>query len=193
MRISGITWSGPPVDDAALLGTLPDALATLLAAQNGFIVHNGALHVRGVCDVPPWHSLRRAWKGAGGFAALYEEVQPTDVPFAEDMLGDQFLLRGQRVMRLVAETGEVEEMSASLGSFFASVEEDIVTFLNVSLQRELEPGMLLFAYPPFCLNTKDGHQMKPCPSDQVIAFHADFARQIRSVGDGESVQIEWTP
>ncbi len=133
------------------------------------------------------------WESVDAFASLYDDVRRSDVPFAEDMLGDQFLLREGRVMRLVAETGVVEGKAESLRKFFEGVEEDIAGYLNLSLDQLIEPGMLLFAYPPFCLDTKDGYQLKACPSDQVIAFHADFARQIRSVGDCESVQIDWKP
>lgn len=191
MTISGITWAGQAMDDPAILTAMPEDLVVVLRATNGFIVRHGALHVRGACLTPSWHSLRHATEGDAAFSALYDEVLRTDIPFAEDMLGDQFLLRAGRVMRLVAETGEVEEKEKSLKRFFERVEEDVAAYLNVSLDQRVDPGMLLSAFPPFCLDTENGYQLKSCPSEQVIAFHADFARQIRSVGDGESVRIEW--
>src|SRR3954453_4788104 len=107
MRLEDVTFVGPPIDDPEVLGLLPPELAGLLAGQNGFVQFRGGLHVRGACRGPAWHSLREAWLGEGSFHRHYPEVRPGDVPFAEDCLGDQFLLREGRVWRLAGETGEV--------------------------------------------------------------------------------------
>lgn len=117
MELSGITWSGPPIDDAEIAAELPRELRAVLGAVNGFILFGGALHVRGAVQDPPWHFLRHAWRGAESLAALYPALPPDDVPFAQDCVGDQFLLRGGSVLRLQAETGEVEDVGRSLFAF----------------------------------------------------------------------------
>src|SRR5262249_38743554 len=106
MRLEHITYSGPPPDDGDLLTRLPAELSSLLRQPNGYIQFYGGLHVRGLCREPAWHSLRDAWDGEHAFHRLYPEVQPEDIPFAEDCLGDQFLLRDGLVWRLMAETGD---------------------------------------------------------------------------------------
>ena len=83
----------------------------ILSDANGFILHEGALHVRGVSFAPEWHSLRAAWRGPSAFHTLYESVLSTDIPFAQDQVGDQFLLRDGRVLRVSAETGEVDALA----------------------------------------------------------------------------------
>lgn len=41
---------------------------------------HGALHVRGVCTMPEWHSLASVVSGPGALHAHYPALQPTDVP-----------------------------------------------------------------------------------------------------------------
>ena len=47
MNISGITWRGESIDDVEILRELPPSLVRILSDTNGFILHDGALHVRG--------------------------------------------------------------------------------------------------------------------------------------------------
>ena len=82
MDIPGITWKGESIEDVEILRELPADLVRVLSETNGFILHEGALHVRGACLTPDWHSLRAAWRGAKAFHILYEDVRPSDIPFA---------------------------------------------------------------------------------------------------------------
>src|SRR5258706_13593212 len=119
MDIHGITWQGESVEDVEILPELPADLVRLLGKRNGFIVHEGAVHIRGACLTPEWHSLRAAWRGPKAFHSLYEDVRRSDVPFAQDLIGDQFLIRDGSVLRLFAETGETEPLAPNLHDFFA--------------------------------------------------------------------------
>ena len=114
MELDHVTFVGPPIDDHEILAKIPANLAGLLQQLNGFIQFHGGLHVRGACRQPSWHSLRDAWVGVHAFHSLYPTVHPEDVPFTEDCLGDQFLLRDERVHRLAAETGELQALNLSL-------------------------------------------------------------------------------
>jgi len=194
MKRTGITFTGPEVDDQAFLASLPSALRAVLEESNGFILLHGALHVRGACAEPEWHSLRHAWRGAMAFHELYDTVTPDDIPFAQDCAGDQFLLRNGHVVRLLAETGEVESVAIDLQDFFAKVEEDPEEFLNSAPEHPLQPGQLLHAYPPFCMRSGGpGYSLRPCSAREVIMFHADFAKQIAKVPDGGEIKIKVSP
>lgn len=191
MKISGITWRGESFDDPEILSELPPELAQILSVANGFILHNGALHVRGASLFPEWHSLRAAWRGASAFHALYDSVRPTDIPFSQDQLGDQFLIRDGSVLRLIAETGELESLVESVADFFSRVNEDIEAFLNVGLRHSMQPGQLMLAFPPFVLKESGGSaSLKPAPACDVISFHADLARQIQDVPDGGQIVLK---
>ncbi len=191
MDIPCITWKGESIEDVEILRQLPPELVRVLSDTNGFILHAGAVHVRGACLTPEWHSLRAAWHGPKSFHTLYEEVRPSDIPFAQDQVGDQFLIREGVILRLSAETGEIARLADSLQDFFSGVTRDIEGFLNVGLGHRLQPGQLLHAYPPFCFRESGaGASLAPLPASEVILFHADLARQIRDVPDGGRVEFK---
>jgi len=108
-------------------------------------------------------------------------------------MGDQYLLRGEEVFRLNAETGEVDRFAADLESFLAGINGDIADYLNVGLDHQLEPGFLLHAYPPFCMaESGEGASLRPASSGELILFHAALAAQIRNVPDSGKVVITVT-
>ncbi len=191
MTITGITWQGESIDDEELFHRLPAELTRVLRDINGFILNHGALHFRGASVSPGWHALRAALEGPTAFHNLYEKVEATDVPFAQDQMGDQFLLRHGEVCRLSAESGDVELLSYSLDDFFRKVSEDIEAFLNVGLGHTMQPGQLLLAYPPFVVRTSVSQaSLKPVSAAEVIGFHAELARQIQHAPDGTSLEFE---
>lgn len=195
MQLEHVTFTGPPLDDGDLLARLPANLAGLLLQINGFIQFHGGLHIRGVCREPAWHSLRDAWDGEAAFWRLYPEVSKTDVPFGEDCMGDQFLLRDGVTHKLAAETGEVESLKVGLREFFEAVAADPVEFLSLHplLQHQqdggqLEPGQLLAAYPPFCTTeSADGVSLAAISAAERRRFLADLAAQLRDVPDGGQI------
>jgi hypothetical protein len=187
MEFAHITFRGLAIDDTDVLDRVPSELGNLLRQLNGFIQFHGGFHVRGACHEPWWHSLRAAWEGDEAFHRLYPQVRAEDVPFAEDCLGDQFLLRGSGVVRLRAETGESELLGLSFGAFLDRVQKDPVEILTLGpLQRfrdeggRLEPGQSLGAYPPFC--TKEaaaGVHLAAIPTRERRRFLAAFAARLR--------------
>jgi hypothetical protein len=191
MNISGITWRGESVDDVEILRELPPELVRILSDTNGFILHDGALHVRGASITPEWHSLRVALREPSAFHTIYENVHATDIPFAQDQVGDQFLLRDGRVLRLSSETGDIEPLADSLDEFFSRVAADIEGFLNAGLGHTMQPGQLLLAFPPFVFQESGaGASLKAVRAGEVILFHADLARQIRDIPDGGQIKIK---
>lgn len=183
------TWHGPAIDDEEILAAVPVGLFELLLELNGFIVAGGTLHLRGACFVPEWHSLRAAWNGEEAFHQLYAEVLPADIPFAQDCFGDQFLLREGAVLRLFAETGEMEEIAGSLDDFLSAAQDDIEGYLNVQ-PAELAPGQLTLAYPPFCVEESESEVgLSKLPAIEVIRFHATVAKQLRGVPEGARIKF----
>jgi len=191
-----LTFSGPPIDDPATLTRLPSLLAAALRGRNGVIAYGGGLHVRGACREPAWHSLRAAWEGPNAFHALYPGVQSTDIPFAEDAFGDQFLVRAGAVVRLEAEWGGIVEVSVSVERFFASLVADANSVLGfdprqvlAALAAPLAPGQLVQAFPPFVLKTEAKVQLHPVLTDQLRRSLAILADELRGLPDGKSVRV----
>ena len=198
LELRGVTWQGPSVDDESLLPDLPPELASLLAQINGFVLFGGCLHVRGAVADPRWHSLRRAWRDYEfAIPTLYRLPDDSGVPFAQDCVGDQFLLQGGLVWTLSAETGQIAPTSKTLFEFLTAASTDPEGMLQpaplLQFQRDgghLVPGHLLHVYPPFCTKeSASGVSIKDVPCDELIRFHADFARQIAGVAEGGHVRV----
>jgi hypothetical protein len=190
-EIGQITFVGSQIDDPEILPRLPQDLAALLRETNGFVLFHGGLHVRGAVRSPAWHSLRQVMEGEDALHTLYPSVASIDIPFAEDCMGDQFLLREDSVWCLRTETGELEKTANSLTEFWAAIAKDACGALNFNPNLRLQPGQLLLAYPPFCTKeSANGTSLKPVPALQLIHFHADLAKQIAQLPKGAQFKIK---
>ncbi len=186
MELTEITYRGPDITDQDIFGKLSEDYQNLLRQANGFIAFAGGLHVRGACLTPEWHSIRKVWLGDFALYKLYSSLNQTDAPFAQDCVGDQFILREGMVHRLRAETGELHDLQMDLQTFMRSAQDDPVEFLSLypllQFQNEggeLEPGQLLSVYPPFCTKeSKNGVSLKAVPVFDRLEFLAYFSRQI---------------
>jgi hypothetical protein len=194
-------YLGPPIDDPAILATLPSALADLLRRANGYVAYHGGLHVRGACVAPAWHSLREAWHGEQAIHRLFSVVLPSDIPFAEDALGDQFVLRDGIVHRLDAEQGELTSLRLGLAAFDAAVRADPVEYLQLQpLERfraeggELEPGQLLSVYPPYVFKQSASDvSLRAIATADRLGFLAALSAAIRDLPDGTEIVIPAPP
>jgi len=193
MKLSNITWQAGESTDLKMLKSLPVELRELVSSTGGFIVHHGAIHFRGCAEEPKWNSLRELYWGDSSLKTKYQQIDLDDIPFAHDQVGDFYLWRNEEIFHLDAETGEVSKFEHSLERFLGGIEENIEEYLNISLDRRLEPGRALHAYPPFCTaEAADGVSLRDIPIDELIEFHADFARQIRDLPDGGKLTVELT-
>jgi hypothetical protein len=187
---------GPPIDDFDIFSRLPSKIGEALKTKNGYVLGDFALHIRGACNEPLWHSLRYAWDGPHSLHELYPSIQATDIPLAEDCFGDQYLLRDDRVVHLLGESGEVEFLGMEWDEFIAHAETNPGKFFGLQeLQRfhreggTLAPGQSLSVYPPFIAKSETPRSLRAISSSERILWLADFARQIRSIPDGTPVEI----
>jgi hypothetical protein len=202
MELRHVTYFGPPIErDSEILATLPSNLEAVLEQINGFILFEGGLHVRGVCTDPPWHSIRSVLVGEHSLHHLYPSLLATDVPFAQDCMADQFVLRERKVFKLYAETGDLDPLDLTLPAFFEAAQNNPIEFLRMEpllrYQRDvgsLQPGQVLHAYPPFCTEeSAHGVSLKAVPIGAAISFLAEFARSISGLADGKKFRIKVVP
>jgi hypothetical protein len=202
MELSNVTFIGPPFEEApALVAALPDNMVGLLRQINGFILLQGGLHVRGICATPEWHSLASVLAGPGALHAQYPALLASDVPFAQDCVADQYVLREGVVYKLEAETGQLSSRGLALSEFFASAQTNPIEFLGIQLLLRYQqgggvllPGQVLNVYPPFCTQeAAQGVSLRAVPVGEALAFLADFSRQISSLADGESFRGKVVP
>ena len=198
MAQSKSPYIGSEITDAAILDNMPEDYRRLLSRTNGFILFDGGLHVRGAVLAPKWHSLRKVWLGDFALHKLFPSISESDVPLAQDCLGDQFLLRGGIVHKLDAEVGEVESLGMGLETFLNRAQDDPVGFLSLepllqfmSEGGELKPGQLLSVYPPFITKeAANGVSLRAVSMFERISFLADFSRQISGIAEGGKVEIK---
>jgi hypothetical protein len=139
------------------------------------------------------------WRGASSLAERYPTALATDVPFAQDAVGDQFLLRDDIVYRMATETGELESLGVGLMEFLRRAEEDPLGYLSleplVAFERTggvLKPGQLLSVYPPFCTRASQPRSIEAISAADRLAFLAHLAEQLRDVPDGGMISFERT-
>jgi len=190
-------YSGPPIDDPAILDLLPGDLRSFLLRCNGYVAFHGGLHVRGACLTPTWHSLRHRWFGPEALQSLFAAVHHDDIPFGEDALGDQYLLRRGVVYRLAAEIGELKSLEVDLQEFDRRVRANPVEYLSLGPLEEfrvtggtLAPGQLLSVFPPFVVReSATGVSYRAISAEERIRFLAGLARQISDVPDGAQIDL----
>lgn len=197
LELPGLTYIGLPMDDRGLAEAVPLALSAVLVDANGFVALGGAFHLRGIATEPPWHSLGAAWKGEKALHRLFPVLSVDDVPFGQDALGDQFLLRGDQVWHLLAEIGELQPTGLDLRDFLkriAAAPEEMLPIVYVrKFQNDggsLLPGQLLTVYPPLCTReSKAGVSLRAISATERLQFLADFAAQISELPDGSRIEI----
>jgi len=194
MVAEGLVYEGPPINDDRTLARVPEALEELLRSTNGFIALRGGLHIRGACTAPAWHSLAAAWEGPNAIHELYPAVSIADVPFAEDCVGDQFILRAGVVLKLDAELGELFQVSEDLQGFWelarARPGELIATgALESDAGESLEPGWLLHVLPPYCLEAGADRSARAIEALELRDWHASLAKELSELPDGSTVKF----
>ena len=148
-------YIGPDITDFDTYQKLPADLQSILSKKNGYLQYNSAFHLRGCCTEPAWHSLAHYWTGDLALFSLYPNIQPDDIPFAENILGDQIFLREDVVWYLNGETGNIFCYNLDLQNFLQLINENPTEHLNCTIlthylqsNEQAKPGQLLHAYPP---------------------------------------------
>lgn len=198
MEWSKPDYVGSEITDVEILAKVPDDYRRLLSETNGFVLFDGGLHVRGAVLSPEWHSLRKIWLGDFALYKLFPAIEETDVPFAQDCLGDQFVLCNGIVHKLDAEVGEIDSLGVDLQTFLKQAQENPVEYLSLepllqfmSEGGKLKPGQLLSVYSPFIAEeSANVVSLKAISMFDRIGFLADFARQITGIPKGTKIEIK---
>lgn len=155
-ELRGISYQSEQIEDRETYNSLPAEIKQLIDDVKGVVAYQGGLHIRGCVREPQWHSLFEAWKGEMAFQKHYPELRATDIPFAEDCLGDQYFWRLGTVWSLMCETGDIEDTELDVFEFLDAIVEDPVEFLSMEplivyleQNESLEAGKVLNVEPSF--------------------------------------------
>ncbi|SDX41106.1 SMI1/KNR4 family protein [Hymenobacter psychrophilus] len=196
--MKGIIYTGSELTDLVTLARLPTYLQAFLRAQNGVVAYFGGLHIRGCVAAPSWHALAQVWQGERALWRTYGELRKSDIPFGQDCVGNQFLLRGDAVLLLDTETGELADLDVDFKHFLFGAEKFPMDALGLEPLRTfqqaggvLQPGQLLNLYPPLCLatNGRTAPASKAVPVAKRLDWLAGFYEQIKNLPDGQAVTL----
>jgi len=160
---SNFTYKGPPIDDEDFLKVLPLELNKFLRKFNGFIFEKGLFHLRGVCKYPIWHSLKTALSGFRSIRTFFPILSQKDIPFSQDIYGNQFIIRDDNIFRLDVEKGSLDSLNLSFENFIRKILRKPDDFIDLGIYYEflksdetIEPGELINYSPPFSVKQSSG-------------------------------------
>jgi hypothetical protein len=190
--------TGEMVQYLAKWGARGNELASLLKKRNGFFAYESSLLVRPFGSLSPPLGLRE-WNAHDLWNSAYEEHLEDILFFSEDAFGGQFCIHTEKIWTFDPETGELEEVSASLDAWAALLMKDYNYRTGYSLAHSwqlkhgpLKSGVRLLPKLPFVLGGKyEISNLYPVEDVKGMLFRAQIANQIRGVPDGGEVTIEF--
>jgi hypothetical protein len=188
MDFKGVTYQSIEPLDETLMERLPEDLQDFYRVCNGLIAFNGGLHIRSCVQGDTWISLGRYWTGEKALHKVYPNLLTSDIPFAQDCVGDQFFMRDDTVWLLSTETGEVMDMEVELDEFLEISIEDPVEYLameplvhHLDSEGALELGHLVHVVPGLSLDLGDdtAYHIDSLPVDKRLDWLKDFFNEHR--------------
>lgn len=179
-------------------GVLGEQLGAILDRKNGFLAFESALHVLGagndckpsVVDLNRWNALT-CWR------AEYEDQAMGCVFFAEDLFGEQFAIRGDRVVQFDPETGETAEFAEDLEQWAAVILEryEFVTGFPLAHAWQVQNGPLplgkrLLPKVPFVLGgAYELDNLVATDAIESMRMRARLAKRLRGLPDGAKLKF----
>jgi hypothetical protein len=189
MELKGIIYKGEENLDQETYDAVPEDLQLFYDQINGMVAYQGGLYIRGCVDRDHWNSLYRYWKGDAALHKSYAALTPSDIPFGQDCLGDQFFLRDGSVWALNAETATVEDLEMDFEEFIVDVIEDPVEFLSLEpllhyldAGNELSPGQILHCEPALTIEVPEGtdYEVQAMDIDERLKWLHDFSSKYQN-------------
>ncbi|MGB0862150.1 MAG: SMI1/KNR4 family protein [Saprospiraceae bacterium] len=196
MKFTGVIFENKEITDQSLFDELPAEMQAFYSQMNGIVAYEGGFQVRGCVNDLDWFSLRKIWKGDWNLYETYDSILPSDIPFAQDGFGDQFLLRDGLVYKLHAEHGELEKIGIGFIDFMKLVTAHPVEILLLESFKnlyetgtEIKEGELMNVTPPFVFETKNKRTFKAVPVRERLLFLKSLYDQIKNMKNGDRVGV----
>ncbi len=196
MNFKAITYHNTQITDKQTFDGLPSELKEFYREYNGLVICNGGLQFKGCINDPKWISLEDIWTGLSNLHSIYDEVLESDIPFAQDCFGDQYLWRDKQVIRLSSESGDIENLDLTFNQFLDEVIKNPTEFLALEsfnqlyeMDIKLQDGQLMNVYPPFMFKCDGDRSFKPVPSEEQISFLKSIYTQTKDLPEGQSFKI----
>lgn len=184
VEFKGVTYLNHELHEKEVFELLPDEMRAFYREINGIVAYNGGFQIRGCGTGPSWNSLDDFWKGENALHKTYSNLLPTDIPFAQDCMGDQYVFRAGSVWHLLSETGELDDLELEFDEFIDEVVEDPVEFLSLypllefmETGEELQPGELLAPSVPFTEEAGDDYTFSKQTVEHRLKWLAEYYKK----------------
>lgn len=173
-------------------------LLHLLKIKNGFYAFESALHVFPFV-MENWFENQDLvrWNLPSTWQHMYGET-PSLFAFAEDIFGYQFSSYKDRIVRFDPETGDVEDLCATVEEWAALICQDFnvqtgypIAHRWQAAKGRIQPGNRLVPIYPFVSSqgTYELSNLYEVNAVKGMLSRADLARQIKNVADGSKVKL----
>jgi hypothetical protein len=174
-----------------------EELCRMLSDKNGFYAFESALHVFPLCTHREHMSLQH-WNDAATWKSAFgESLVDSIVCFAQDVVGEQFAIVGDKVVGFSAESGEIRPLANTIDEWACRILTEYEVLTAYPLAHEWQVRFRLL---------REGERLVPKKAfifggdyavDNLYALEAvaamrlrgDIYRQIRHLPDGAKVSI----
>ncbi|HEY2030478.1 MAG TPA: SMI1/KNR4 family protein [Myxococcales bacterium] len=168
----------------------------LLTASNGFYAFESALHVLPSGESAE-HMTLQQWNSATLWRDTYGELAEGCDFFAEDIFGDQFCFKNDRIFRFDAETGETKHLANSVEEWCEKLLRDWSEITGHRLAHEwqachgaLHPGVRLVPRTAFVLGGEYSlSNLLATDAIKGMRARGAIARQLRGLPNGTRIQF----
>lgn len=181
-------------------GSKGEELHYMLSKMNGGYGFEGALHFFSADEACKDLSIER-WNSNDLWRSDYKELDPLGYFFAEDVFGNQFFIKNERISTFDPETGETEEIADSLSDWASEIVGDYDFYTGHSLAHEwqevhgpIPQGSRLLPKIPFVTGGEyEVENLYALDSVKAMKYRASIALQIKDMSDGSkiNIKIDW--
>lgn len=178
---------------------LADEYARLLQRKNGFFAFESALHFLSASKHAKGYDVQ-SWNDEHGWVAAYGDAVSGCLFFAEDVFGEQFVLKDGAVHRFDPETAKFTAVADSLDEWARVILEDYRTETGYEVAHawQTQHGPLglhqrLVPKTPFILGGDYAvDNVMALDAKKGMELRADIWRQIKDLPPGAKVEIRLT-
>lgn len=178
-------------------GSIGEELHYMLLKMNGGYGFKGALHFFGADEACKDLSIER-WNSNDLWRSDYKELDPLGCFFAEDVFGNQFFIKDEKISIFDPETGKTEEIADSLNNWASEIMGDYDFYTGHSLAHEWQEvhgpiplGSRLLPKIPFVMGGEfEVENIYALESVEAMKYRASIALQIKDMPDGAKINIK---
>lgn len=196
-QLSCIKSSRTSIEMLCKWGDLGIEIASILETHNGFYAFESSLLFRGIGAWKHGPTGLVEWNNPSDWKDKYSSLHCNDnfLFFSEDIFGNQFAIKGKKIVFMDAETGDIIEEFKNIDHWSEQIIKNVPYYCGQPLAHEwqakngpLKPGFRLIPHLPFVCGGKYlATDVSTIGEIDGMLFRANLAYQLKNVPDGEEI------